>query len=80
MLKSGIPIEVSTAISQVERNKLSPLSSDMSWMTKESRKLQLPPMKLSDGSDYEGEWNIKGEMDGQGTLTQVNGARYEGSF
>ena len=37
-------------------------------------------VKLVNGSEYEGEWSIKGQMQGRGTLWGSDGSVYTGYF
>ena len=42
-------------------------------------RVKLGPIKLDDGSVYEGEW-LNGKKDGFGILLLNDGSRYEGEF
>lgn len=39
-----------------------------------------PPKKYTDGSEYNGNFNDKGEKDGNGTLVFKDGTKYHGNF
>ena len=70
--------EVAKLLTMEIRKKLPPFQKDN--YKRSAGRNQKPKTTLSDGKEYEGEWNDKGMRDGFGTCQWPDGSYYEGHF